>query len=187
MQQNIQKIQRTSRILKSVFLFTLCILPLFDAGFWITNGYPFMKSWGFDWDLAKIVPGDTPLDQMSNLLRLFGFAITLIPTSLSMISLYWVAKLFGLFEQLQFFTQKSVRYLRKIGLILLINSLIHSTIYMGLLSLVLTMSNPPEHRQIIIAFGTHEITLIVISSILLLLSWIMEEGHKLQEEHEATV
>jgi hypothetical protein len=104
-----------------------------------------------------------------------------------MLALYWVSKVFHLFEQLQFFTQKSVRTLRNIGLVLFINSIIHATIYSGLMSLVLTISNPPGHRHIMISFGTDELTLIVISTILLLLSWIMKEGSKLQEEHEATV
>ena len=59
--------------------------------------------------------------------------------------------------------------------------------YEALLSLIVSMHNAPGKHLISIGFGSPDITAIITGSLILLLSWIMQEGYKLQEEHAYTV
>jgi hypothetical protein len=52
---------------------------------------------------------------------------------------------------------------------------------------VLTWKNGPGERILAMSFSSNNIVVILIACIVILISWIMAEGHKLQEEHEYTV
>ncbi|MCP4221111.1 MAG: DUF2975 domain-containing protein [bacterium] len=49
------------------------------------------------------------------------------------------------------------------------------------------MQNPPGQRILRIGFGSDDITKLVIGLLIILVSWIMNEGRELQEEQQYTV
>ncbi len=182
-----QKITSLSRLLKITFLIAACALPLLDAGFWITNGYPFLKPF-FSWDIipqfdnqAQITP-----DQLSPLIKFLGFLLSLVPTSIYVIALAFLVKLFKHFENFEIFTEESVKCIRKLGFCILLNQLLYP-VYIALYSLTLTITNPPGQRMIAVAFGGQQLSLLVIGCTIILISWIMEEGCKLKEDQAATI
>jgi hypothetical protein len=184
-----QKIKRLSKILSIATLAVLYLLPVYQAGYWITDGYPFLTFLGFDLShkISQInlvqIP---PLAEMNAHIKLLGFLVDLIPTGIAMISLAYLAKLFRLYEQLSIFSEKSVQCIRYSGYALLINQLIHP-IYIGLMTFTLTFSNPPGQRNITISLGSEEIKFIGIALFIILISWIMEIGCNLQEEQANTI
>lgn len=52
----------------------------------------------------------------------------------------------------------------------------------ALLSAVLTMNNPPGHRQIAITAGSSELTTLFIGGVFLIIAWIMDEARAIAEE-----
>jgi hypothetical protein len=182
-----RKIQRLSRVLKFIFLVAACSLPILNAGFWITNGYSFLKPW-MNWDLIPKIDGAVikPLEEMDNVIKLFAFLVSLIPTSINVFIFVLLAKLFRSFESLEIFSGQNVKYLRKIGGCIFLNQLLYP-VYFGLLSLTLTISNPPGFRMISMAFGTQQVTLLIVGAMIMLISWIVEEGRILREEQAATI
>lgn len=183
-----KKISRLSKILKWATLMVMCGLPIFDAGYWITSGYPFLEPWYQIKMLPTFTDVSTPaFHDMSSLNKFCGFLATLIPTGVSMIALGFLAKLFHLYEQLEIFSRENVKCLRRLGFTLLIGQAVYSLIYFPLISLALTISNPPGHRTVNIAFSDQQLALAAIGLAIILISWIMEEGRKLQEEQAATV
>lgn len=181
-----KKISRLSRILKWATLIVLCGMPIFNAGYWITSGYPFLEPWY----QINIVPKFSlmpSLADMSALNKFCGFLVTLIPTGVSMIALGFLAKLFRLYEQLEIFSRENVQCLRRLGFTLLIGQAVYSFVYFPLISLALTISNPPGQRHISITVGDQQLAMAAIGLAIILISWIMEEGRKLQEEQAATV
>ncbi len=56
-----------------------------------------------------------------------------------------------------------------------------------LISLCLSMANPPGHRVIALTFDAVSIAILITGSIVILISWIMLEGAKLEEEQAHTI
>ncbi len=180
-----QKIREMSRILKILFMIAACSLPVLNAGYWITSGYPFLPGWAVSGPFPHF-EGIVPLSEMSGLIKFLGFLVTLIPTSFNVFAFVLLSKLFRTFENLEFFSKSSVQCLRKMGYCILLNQLIYP-VFCALISFTLTMSNPPGSRMISISLGTPQFSLLIIGSIIILISWIMDEGRKMQEEQAATV
>ncbi|HEY2811656.1 MAG TPA: DUF2975 domain-containing protein [Rhabdochlamydiaceae bacterium] len=187
MKHSTHKIQRLSRIFKIVFLICAFALPVIDAGFWITNGYPFLKPW-MRWDPFYHFDNlpIKPLPEMDVLIKFFGFLISLLPASLNICAFILLAKLFHCYEQLEIFSRSTVLILRKLGICILLNQLLFP-FYVAIFSLALTITNPPGFRNISVAFGPEQVNLLIIGSLIILVSWIMDEGRKLQEEQASTI
>ena len=182
---NAQKIQRMSKSLKWIAAGLMIALPIIDAGYWILGGYSFLPV-QIDFIPAMSAAEIPPLSQIAPLFKFYGFLISLIPVGIALIAVNSLRKLFELYEKIEIFSEKCVRHIRVFGWMLLIGQLAYP-FYCALMSLALTISNPPGHRMIVVALGLTQIWLILLASSILLISWIMEEGKKLQEEHEATV
>ncbi len=184
---NEKKIETLSRILKVLFLGLACALPIVNAGGWITDGYMFLQPW-IHWEvLPQLSEASIPaFGQLSVQAKLLGFLISLIPVGFKTAALLFLMKLFGLFEKREFFSKESVLYIRKLGFCLLFGQLVYP-FYMGMMTLALTMNNPPGMRNITVGFEGEQASLTIVALIVILVSWIMNEGRKLQEESEATI
>ena len=190
MNDSATKIRRLSKILKIIFAIAACGAPVLTAGIWVSDGFPFLKPW-FDMtqypEMLRSGPAlIKPYAELTATTKLLGFLISLIPTTFFTFAFFLLHRLFGLFEKLNFFSQESVLCIRKIGFCLLIGQLVFP-FYIGLLSLALSFGNTPGSRFISLGFGTEQMTLTIVALIIILVSWIMNEGRKLQEEHAATV
>ncbi len=100
--------------------------------------------------------------------------------------LYFLSQLFQLYEQGVIFSNQNVKYFKKIGYLLLAYQLI-DIICSGLLSLILTMGNPPGFRTITVNFSGTNLTVLLTAFMIILISWIMTEGCHLHEEQSLTV
>lgn len=181
-----RKIIRASRFLKwATFIFCIA-LPLIEAGFWITKGYPFLKSiWSFG-ALPMFNGRPVTWAGLNDLQRFLGFIINMIPTAFSMASLIFLMQLFISFERLDIFAKRNVNILRKAGWALLLGQIFYP-VYMALYSLALTFCNPVGQRNISIAFGGDQLKVTLIAIGILLVSWIFAEAVKLYQEQEGTV
>lgn len=97
--------------------------------------------------------------------------------------LFLLARLFGLYEQLEFFSKATVRYMRQIGILLLFSQLCYP-VYRALHNYFLAL---PENKMALILFISAEVKLIFLSLIILLLGYIMEEGRDLADEYNSTI
>lgn len=181
------KIKRVSRILRFLTILYLCFAPISTAIFWICNGEPIHPMLNINIWPEGLIADELlkPIAQLSLSTKILAFLVSLIPNVFSVLALYYLARLFHCFESLEFFSQNTVNALRKIGFSLLAGQLIYP-FYTALLSLTLTISNPPGERLIASAFGTTEFNWTAMSIVIILASWIMDEGRKLQEEQAAT-
>ncbi len=181
-----RKIIHVSRLLKWTVIAICLALPLIEAGYWITNGYPFLKPIFHPADLPKFgtrVIGWTDLNEVQKLL---GFLINLLPLAFSMAALIYLSQLFGAFERLKLFEKKNVQILKRAGWTLVWGQIIYP-LYIAGLSLALTYRNPIGQRNISIGIGPHQIEILAIGLSILLASWIFEEAAKIQEEQAGTV
>lgn len=118
--------------------------------------------------------------------KIMGFFVTLAPTLLKLLVFYFLIKLFRSFEQHEFFSANNVRYIRNAGYALLLEQIINPASEF-LLGFVLTSHNPPGFRLASMSISDTNIGLLLTALIIILISWIMAEGHKLHHEQQLTI
>lgn len=118
--------------------------------------------------------------------RIAGFIISAIPLIFELLVLYYLIRLFRLYEKLQFFTVSNVRYIRNAGYALLLQQ-IAKPISDFLMGFVLTSTNPPGLHFAVMQMTEKNFGVILIALMIILVSWIMAEGCKLQAEQEFTI
>lgn len=184
--KHIQKIRLMCRFLRYSCLTGIVVAPILNAIYWIHDGFrPFF----FKDSQLLIQFAQAPfisIDEMSSWLKIGGFLVDLIPYSFFLMTLYLLSKLFKRYEKMEFFSQPSIRYIRQIGLVLVISQLVHP-FYVALHSFILSLPSPPEQRLILFAYGPQEIKVVFLAFIVFLAALIMEEGRRLQDEHSLTI
>lgn len=178
-----------SKILQTCFWIWFGLMPFLQILFWCTDGLSFMQPF-YKVNFIPVFYGDgdmiTPITAMSYTTKMMGMLVSLIPVAIDMMAIYAVIRLFRLFATNEYFTSQTVRWIRRAGIYLLANQLFYP-IYMALISLSLTFQNPPGKRMLSIGFGDEQLTLAVVALTILLISWIMDEGRKMNEDLQGTV
>jgi hypothetical protein len=118
--------------------------------------------------------------------KLAAFLVTSVPLAIKLMLLYFLVKLFRLYEQHEFFSAKNVYYIRRIGYALLMEQIIRP-LSDFVLGFVLTSGNPPELRYAGMFITEINMELFLMAFLIILVSWIMSEGHKLHDEQQLTI
>lgn len=137
--------------------------------------------------VIRLIPHQWPvLHTMMSHTKFYGFLVSLIPAGVILAVLYCLIRLFRFYEKGVIFSIENVRMIRNMGYLLLVGQLLHP-VYDVLMSLVLTWHNPVGHRMIGISEGSMNIGIVMIGLLIILVSWIMTEAQKLQEEQQLTI
>ncbi|OIQ50990.1 hypothetical protein BerOc1_02935 [Pseudodesulfovibrio hydrargyri] len=187
-----QRIQRFARVFRVIFAAAFVLSPVIVATLWLTGGDIMFKDGGSATviglvrDNVSLDAAHAPAFPLAWSQRWLGLAVSLIPLGATMLCLWWLARLFGLFSAGEIFTGNTVKYIRRTGWTMLAGVAL-MPIHEALLTLVLTMRNPPGERLISISLESGDIRDLLIAGIIILVSWIMDEGRKLRETDELTV
>jgi len=189
------KIKKLSKILKYIFYGLLIAYPLFEIIFWLNPVGLFMNGeeavmprTGFMFGFGETASSGTKIFQdLTWSDRIIGFMVQLIPNLLTIAVLYCLAKLFALYEEGKIFVVSSSQYLKKIGFLLLISNLVRPLVFSPLLQLAITTNNPAKEFFISVTLGTSDLHDIFMSLLVILVSWIMTEACKINEEQKLTV
>lgn len=136
--------------------------------------------------VLDLMPGVFDLNSIRLTLRLCAGLVDMIPTAAVMFSFYYLVKLFELYSKNIIFSYQNVQYIRKIGFALLFQ-VITTILIQPILSLILTFDAPKGGHIVTVSLGADSISNLMIAGIVILISWIMEEGRKLEEEKALTV
>lgn len=177
--QNREHIRRTSHRLRRLLLAVTCAMPVVNAVTWIyINDVPEIMHRNMLPYFAVI-----PLPASA---RLMGFLVTMMPTVVAMSGAYYLMRLFHLYEQGKIFRPSNVQCFKKLSRVL-IGWFAVGIIHRSLLSVALTLHNPPGHRIITLDIGSPDLTALLLGGILAVIAWVMEEGRKLQEDQDFTI
>ena len=175
------KIKQISSRLYLTFSVFLILMPVITAGFWIFyNQLP--QSLISINSPAALQPPET-LDALQ---RTLGFLVSLLPLAGKVFAIVTIIRLLKLYREGVIFSVKHVHHFKRLGQTLIfygIAGIIEST---GL-DLIMTMNNPPGHRMLTFGVSSGDVTIFVIAAIVLMLSWVMEEGRKQAEEQSLTI
>lgn len=186
------RIQKFAKIFRIIFLISFIITPLFTGVIWLSGGEVNFEgepaelvfelyAYDLDIDPDQLPPFPLPMGT-----RLLGLSANMLTTGTAMLALWWLFQLFGRFAQGEIFTESTVRYIRYLGWTM-IAGIIALPFEEALTTLILTIHNPPGDRVIAIGFESADFEELIVAGIIILVSWIMDEGRKLREADELTV
>ncbi len=181
------KIQRVSKFFKWMFQITFILMPILLILFWINAPSPVSSTAANHGFVISYIPkGIKILHTLSANTKLLGFVISLIPLTVNLFILYFLIRLFKLFEACEIFSYKSVRYIKYVGYTLLIGQVV-SPIHQALLSAALTWHNPHGERVISVSLSGTNLGILLMALLIILVSWLMSEAYKMQEDQKYTI
>ncbi|MDR3541664.1 MAG: DUF2975 domain-containing protein [Desulfosporosinus sp.] len=176
---NRDRIRLASRRLRFLLLSLLFLMPVVDGLVWLNiNRFPEMIYKNI---LPYFVVPPLPVPA-----RCLGFVVAMIPIGVAMCGAYHLMRLFALYEQGCIFMLDNVRCFKKLSYVL-IWWFVAGIAYNSLLSVALTLHNPPGQRMITLELSSSDLTALLLGGILAVIAWVMEEGRKLQEDQDFTV
>lgn len=180
------KIQKFSRFFRILFQLFFTLLPISLIVFWGGVAYWHTKDFAGCFANYFTPVGIEILHPITANEAFYGFLASILPTIATMLILFFLIKLFRLYEKGEIFSQANVKNIRNIGIMMLVAQFI-GFLHEGAMGFILTIHNPPGHRLATVTFGNYEFDYIIAALMIILISWVMNEGAKLQEEQKYTV
>jgi hypothetical protein len=113
-----------------------------------------------------------------------AYAISLLPIFLS----FFVFKaIFKNYRKGDFFTAINAGYYRYLGWLFFLEALLAKPLSDGLMMVTVTLSNPSGHRHLALSWGIPSLEVLFCGTLLIVISWVMLEASKLQDEQKLTV
>jgi len=173
------EIELFSKKISKLFQIFFIGTPIFTIIFWL---YPEqMLSMGIN-------PFPIPQEQVTfnGVSKLLGFGISLFPTTIVMILLYLVIRLFKNYQKGEVFNQNNISYYKKLGKYLFLLACVNF-LCTGLMSVALSFQNPHGQRFLCLSIGTAQILPILIGLVIIGISHVMNEAFRIEEEQKYTI
>jgi len=171
---NTQKIQRVSALMSALCVLIVILLPLLLLVVWVfvSNGNGTLEYLG-----DELRPETIALPY-----RILGFIISMVPVALLMWGLLHLRALFELFRKAVFFSEANARLLHKFAMMLFFSTLA-SPIARALVSVAVTINNPPGQRAVVVNIGSGDLNSLFVATVFLAVAWVMREAHTLAQEN----
>ncbi|BCS89068.1 DUF2975 domain-containing protein [Pseudodesulfovibrio sediminis] len=177
---NITKPSRRFALLLHIIFY---VYPIFILWLWVDPSGT-ASSLGFD--LIKSIMGETQIRETVLWQRLACFGAAMLTGSVVMYMLHSLSRLFTLYGKGEFFSTQNVACYRAVGISLIVQQAV-SLPEQALQTVILSWTNPVGQRIIAIGADDTNISLIVVGLMVIVISRIMDEGRKMQEEQQLTV
>ncbi|MBT7950491.1 MAG: DUF2975 domain-containing protein [Gammaproteobacteria bacterium] len=176
--ENLIRIQRISGKLTRLFMILTICTPMLILFYWLFfNQLSAGFKVGLPVDLNQLLPYST---------LSLAFLISFLPGAVAIYGLITLQELFGLYEKAIVFSVNNVNCYRRLGHTL-IYWVVAKFISIPLLSLVLTFNHPPGKRTLALGISSSEIATLITGIIVVVISWVMNEACKLNDEQAYTV
>ncbi|HVV69114.1 MAG TPA: DUF2975 domain-containing protein [Gammaproteobacteria bacterium] len=180
------RIKKVSRIFRWLFQILFIVIPIVHILAWINAPMPIDVSGKFGFFINVIPKGTEILHPLSVSTRIYSGLVSAIPMLLLELIVYFLIRLFKLYEQGQIFSLQNVKYIKKTGYALLIFQIVRP-LSDGFLTALLTWGNGHGHRYATITVSGTDLSMVLTAFIIILVSWIMTEGCRLREEQQLTI
>jgi hypothetical protein len=80
----------------------------------------------------------------------------------------------------------NAKYFKNIGITMLVGNIV-GFVQRALTSFALTYHNPVGHKTMFMSFGSNDVFQILFALTVIIISWILAEAYKLEEEQKGTI
>ncbi len=172
-------ITKKSRRYKTILTILLYSVPVFYCLIWLFIDH-LPPQLGYLNHPYEVAGGYTPL------MRLLGFAASMLKGIAVMYSILVLKNLFQLYENGVYFSSDNVRCFKDISTALIL-WVIAGIVATPLISLILTMNNPPGQHVFALSFQSADLTALIVGGMLRVVAGVMENAQSLQEEAKLTI
>lgn len=176
---NLNRIRRAGRVMSGLCSAIIVALPLGLAFIW-TN----LEALGPEM-IGLSVP-EVRFETLTTGTLVLGFVVSMIPALVLIYGLIQLRRLFGLYGQGLIFSQRHAIYLRRFALASILSVAVQ-VVASSLVSVLLTINNPPGSRYLTISITSDQLGTVFLGSVLLVIAWIMVEGSKIAEDNAQIV
>ncbi len=185
-------IKKVSSYLIYVFNFLLVAIPALLIAQWVLiDWHPFKEliAKGMFFNLITSPQGyinlaDVKFTFLTRILGFIGCVIDELPTILSIVIF---KLLFQNYKKGNIFSLENAKKYNQIGWLCFVNGLITAPLAGMFMVAAATLSNPPGQRYISVSFGTVNLESLFYGILIIVISWVMVEGYKLQEDSQYTI
>jgi len=164
-----------TRVTNSICLVIMIFIPLGLALMWVNLDM-------FSPSIMAQLGLEAPSDGFPPMTRALAWLCTMLPGGLMMWGLSQLRLMLSEVSAGHYFSLPAVSHFRRFSWAMLLYACalpVQST----LLSLVLTMHNPPGQKMLVIRLGTTELNALLIAVLFVIIAHIFEEGRKLADEN----
>ena len=174
---NLHRIRRLSRVMRAACTAGMVAVPGAVALSWLA-----FDGWRSAAPALNVpVPDSLPLPALS-----IGLVVALIPAMVAVVALGRLRRLFGLYGSGRIFDLDAVTCLRQFAWAVLAMAVLQPFVG-ALLSVIITLDNPPGQRALALSFGSGEVGTALLGGLMVVIAWVMREGCRLSEENEQIV
>ena len=178
----IERIHRIGRRLRTACTVLIWLLTLATTLYWMGfNYFPDFSREALRSQLPVNVGDTLPFWAL-----LLGYVLTLMQLSIVIYGLAQLRRLFGLYEKGRIFEHENVACLRKVSLAVIVWAAT-KTVFGALVGIAVTLPNPPGQRMLTLGVDSDQVLALFAGFALLTISWVMEEGRKVQAEQSLIV
>lgn len=177
---NITKPSRRFALFLTLILYAY---PIFLLWLWID---PANSASSLGFDLINTIMGETQIRETMLWQRLACFAASMLTGGVTMYMLHTLSRLFTLYGKGEFFGTQNVACYRAVGISFIVQQAV-SLPEQALQTAILSWTNPVGQRVVAIGADDTNIALIAVGLMVIIISRIMDEGRKMQEEQQLTV
>lgn len=114
------------------------------------------------------------------------WALTALYLSLGLCGVYFLRRAFANFAKGEFFTQANSQDLRRFAILLLIQTL-STPLHIAFSSVLLSLNHPAGQKMLSISFGSNELKAVSVALVIWVMSNLLVEASKLQNENRQFV
>lgn len=180
---------RISKVSMAAIAMTYAFLAFYTTIIitYILSGNINLNLYGFN---ILLIPGFTvdshiiAFGSMSWIIFVVGTFVAATPT---MLCLAILLRILGDYYHGAIFTSENARRYRNIGLILVIDALIATTMGDSIRVLAATLNNPPGERILSLSVGSTNIYLLFAGTVMFTIALAMQEASRIHDENQLTV
>jgi hypothetical protein len=189
------RIQKVSSYLVMIFNVLLISVPLVIVIQWafieakITDTSAAINFFGLLERMIQTPEGYINLSSVhwTLLSKILGFSSDILGLLPFILSLFVLKSIFRNYQQGEIFSTINALHYKKLGWLFFLDALIITSLSNTLMVLAVTLTNLPGHRYINIQFGTPNLKSLFFGILLIVISWVMLEASKLQDEQKFTI
>lgn len=174
--QRLQKIRHTSLVFQKVITALMVIVPTTALFVW---AFVDLTALELGWSEAEVGP-------LTIFERVAAATLSILPLSVTLVALFNLRRLFGLYAQGNIFEAANVQCFRNMGwalvLIMPTNVLFHSA-----LSVLLSFDQAAGERMLAISISSDDVGVAVVGVVIVVVSWVMAEAADLSRDNAAIV
>lgn len=180
--KRIGRIKKRSRFFKHLFVVLIIITPVISVTTWMFyNDLPCLVRMQIMKEYFVTAPVNLEFDQ-----RIYSSLAGLAVSFILMWGFHVLVNLFSLYEKGIIFSSENVECYRRLGYLIII-SMAAGIVHNSVMSVIISLHNPPGQRVITLALSSADIAMSIIGMMVVLISWIMDAGKEMMEEQEYIV